>query len=228
MMGVLANLFLGHLIADFPLQTTRLFHLKLKSAKGAALHALVHLIVNAILFAPSFLSVWPALVVLYLIHTFQDHMKVRLGGENINTPAPFLLDQFLHFTVLSLAVMVPPLSRGAQTLIGGSLAWWLSGLIASTFFATVMLYVLARTLPGERRDLAIDARRKTIDFCLNGLLFAGISTGYYAVAAVALTFKVFFWKYEIGESYYSSYLELIVGPMWALLNALLARTVSGI
>jgi hypothetical protein len=225
-MNVIASLILGHLIADFPLQTARIFHWKMKSLKGAFIHSGVHLLVNLVLFYPSFYKVWWALLFLFFIHAFQDHLKVRMGGERINTPTPFLLDQFFHFLILGLASLLPPFRALPATALNAATAIRLSGLIAATFVWTILNYVAAQSMPKERRDLAINLTRKSVDFLINGLFFGSIVTGCYVAVVPVFLAKALLWKYEVGESYYSSFLELVASPAWAVLLGAAVRFVG--
>ena len=107
-MTAFATLYLSHLIADFPLQTNRIYRLKTESNQGILLHVAIHLLVASILVKDSLAS-WPVLLVLGVAHFLIDWTKLRYPGRR-QTPG-FLLDQFAHFlTVALLALWRPELT----------------------------------------------------------------------------------------------------------------------
>lgn len=94
-------LLLTHLLADFPLQTNRIFRMKLSGHKGLALHVAIHLLVASILIQ----QVWQyvgLLLFLGVSHYLTDWMKVRL--QPVDTPQfkGFMIDQMVHLCILGL------------------------------------------------------------------------------------------------------------------------------
>ena len=57
-MDLLATLLLGHLSADFPLQTNWVYRLKNRRWAGVLLHTAIHCVVTAVLLSDS-LTHWP-------------------------------------------------------------------------------------------------------------------------------------------------------------------------
>ena len=98
-MHLIATLLLGHLIADFPLQTNWLFGLKRRHWAGVLLHAAIHCAVTGFLLRDS-LSQWPMLLTLGLVHVAMDWLKLRMTFE-IQGPA-FVVDQLAHLLALLL------------------------------------------------------------------------------------------------------------------------------
>jgi len=96
-MNLLAALLLSHLVADFPLQTNRIYKLKNESGLGIALHAAIHVILAAFLIKQP-LTVWPLLVVLGMLHFLIDLVKVRMPQKPQSIG--FLIDQIAHIIVL--------------------------------------------------------------------------------------------------------------------------------
>lgn len=96
-MNLAAALLLGHLIADFPLQTTTIYALKVKSWNGVLVHALIHVMVTALLVQP-FSAAVPLLLMLGILHFFTDYFKVHFPTDR-QWPG-FLIDQGIHLTVL--------------------------------------------------------------------------------------------------------------------------------
>jgi hypothetical protein len=104
-MTTFAALFLAHLIADFPLQTDRIYKLKSESSRGIAIHVAVHILVAAILIERPFQHL-PLLLVLALIHFTIDWSKIHWHTRR-QTPG-FLLDQLTHFISILLIALWQP------------------------------------------------------------------------------------------------------------------------
>jgi hypothetical protein len=221
-MQIFANLLLGHLLADFPLQTSPIFRWKMKSINGVVFHGFIHFLITALLFLPDLKKVAGVLLILFVVHVLQDQTKVKTGGKQINTPVPFLSDQLIHLVILGIASVLPPF-KNAHTLLSASQAWIGSGFIAATFVGTILFFTLAQSLPSERQDVGITWHRKALDFIEHGALFGAVLTGWYWLAALIYLLKIFFWKKQIGGPYYSAWMELCVSPLWAVLLAILVK-----
>ena len=173
-MTIFAALYLSHLIADFPLQTNRIYRLKTESNQGILLHVAIHLLVASILIENS-LRNWPVLLVLGIAHFLIDWTKLRYPGYR-QTPS-FLLDQFAHLlTVLVLAVWRPDLTA----VLPLSVMWW--GILLIMLPATlVFLWVWAT-------DLRIDwPENQTIKWACRSLLPISQRLGSVFVATIAVT-----------------------------------------
>lgn len=105
MTTVLATLLLGHLLADFPLQTNKIFQLKNEGMRGLLIHVAIHLVITALLIVEP-LRNWSVLFALGVSHLIIDSLKVYRP----TTPqAPgFILDQVAHIMVLVLLVAFAP------------------------------------------------------------------------------------------------------------------------
>jgi hypothetical protein len=95
--SVFAALFLGHLIADFPLQANWVYRLKHRHWTGVLLHAAIHCVVTALLL-PDSLVHWPMLIGLGLAHFATDWLKLRMKFRFRSVG--FVLDQIVHVVVL--------------------------------------------------------------------------------------------------------------------------------
>ena len=127
-MNLLMTLLLGHLIADFSLQSNWIHRLKSRSWVGIALHVGIHIIVTAILLRQP-VDAWPLLAILGLSHFALDWLKVR--DTNPNRVLTFLFDQAGHLI----------------TLIG--LAWWMSSvesMLPISFLQPLLLVALVPPL----------------------------------------------------------------------------------
>lgn len=211
-------LLLAHFLADFPLQTNAIYQWKVKSFWGGMVHSSLHLLCMGVLFLQDLPQVWAPLGILFLLHTLQDHLKVRIGAEKGNTPKPFILDQVLHYLWLGLAAWGTSLRRVQGGWMPASMALLLSGLIVATFMGTILIYSLARSRPDEPDSIPINTWIKTRDFIERGLLFGILYLGplWWGLGLVVWGIKGFAWKQGIGGPYYSALLELVVSPLWTV------------
>ena len=225
---VFISLILGHLIADFPLQTSSIFQWKMRSIRGVAFHSGVHLATNLFLFHPFAVQVWPALLVLFFLHILQDQAKDRLGGENVNTPLPFLLDQLLHVAILAAAAALPPLSQLPEAFLPPRPSLVLAGAITATFAGTVLTYTLAAGSSAASRPEGIPARRQLLDVAVNGLLFGSVVSRRYEWTALALAIKGVLWLLHAYGQRYPAALDLGFNPVWSILTGLTIRQAAGL
>lgn len=172
-MTIFLALWLAHLLADFPLQTNRIFRLKIASNAGLALHVSIHLLMTALLVRQpaSYLSLF---LVLGTVHFLIDWTKLRLPGDP-QWPG-FLLDQLAHLVSLVL------------------LARWWSG-VTAVFSPWIMLpLILLVLLPALLMLLwvwANDAQQDTryqaspsVHWASRRLLTLSQQTGWAAVLLV--------------------------------------------
>jgi len=99
------RLVLAHLIGDFLLQTERVFKVKVKYKWGVLLHGSIVGIVSVIFILPYLYQphIIILMILLYIIHIFQDKAKIiynlQMERNNLWT---FLFDQLLHIGVIAL------------------------------------------------------------------------------------------------------------------------------
>ena len=96
-------LILAHFIADFPLQSDKIFALKSQYRWGLLPHIFISFMTNLVVAFPyiGFKNFWLAILFLAIIHFLLDWMKIVLIQKWLNDSLfTFLLDQVLH--VLSI------------------------------------------------------------------------------------------------------------------------------
>jgi hypothetical protein len=135
-MNVLFTLVLAHLIADFPLQTNRIFAMKLRSNRGIAFHVFIHLIITGLLIKEP-LSHLPLFIILAVTHFSIDWLKLRFPAQR-QVPG-FLVDQVAHLTVL---LFLAAITADAQPVLP---AWLLTIALIYAFIPPVimLLWLLA-------------------------------------------------------------------------------------
>ena len=135
-MHLFATLLLGHLIADFPLQTNWVFALKVKSSWGIALHVAIHVFITAILLGGSSSSLL-LLLLLGLLHFACDWYK--LNSSCRSQVCSFLLDQAAHVAVLVLLAILFPISEPA-------LVEWI--VLSALFYAFIPAFMVFTAILG--------------------------------------------------------------------------------
>ena len=92
-------LLLAHLLGDFPLQTNRIFKMKLANKRGLSLHIAIHVVTAAILIE-NWWQHWSILLVLGIVHFFTDYIKIRLQEPGKPLTTGFVLDQIAHILAI--------------------------------------------------------------------------------------------------------------------------------
>jgi hypothetical protein len=173
-MTTFAALFLAHLIADFPLQTNRIYKLKSESSRGIAIHVAVHILVAAILIERPFQHL-SLLLALSLIHFTIDWSKIHWPTRR-HTPG-FLLDQLAHFVSILLIALWQP--NVPVTLPGWLL--WLDILLSLIPALMTFFWVWATDLQTEMPD------NPTVNWASRTLLPVSQQLGSILVIMLAIT-----------------------------------------
>lgn len=107
-MDSLIVLILAHLIADFPLQTNTIYHLKKESVVGILLHSGIHALMAFLLTGLRW-DLWYVWLFLWVTHALTDWAK--LNYKSPKQWVGFLIDQFIHLLILFIiAIWQPGLS----------------------------------------------------------------------------------------------------------------------
>lgn len=137
-MHLLLTLLIGHLFADFPLQTNALARYKSKHVNGVLIHVLIYTTITALLIE-QWATYWPLILLLGLAHFLVDVAKPRLCPL-MNELVAFVFDQALHlFSMVALAWFAHwwwPVAP--QGIVPHTWLLWL--LIAATLPALVVTY----------------------------------------------------------------------------------------
>jgi len=99
------RLLLAHIIADFFLQTDKIFKVKMNTKWGVLVHTFIILMFSIFLVFPYLdrLRVIIILIIIFISHTIIDKIKLdyskKTGDQNVKI---FLLDQVLHIGIIYL------------------------------------------------------------------------------------------------------------------------------
>ncbi|GJM42132.1 MAG: hypothetical protein DHS20C20_24140 [Ardenticatenaceae bacterium] len=166
-------LLLAHLLADFPLQTNRIFRLKIAGNLGLVIHVSIHIMMTAILLRQPghYLDL---LITLGVAHFVTDWVKVRFSGYP-QWPG-FVLDQLAHVAAIVLLSL-----------------WWrdVTAVLPLSIMLPLILLVLLPALLMLIWVWANDAQQQdrfqqsqTIHWASNRLLTISQRTGWVAVLLV--------------------------------------------
>lgn len=116
-MFIFYRLLLAHVIADFPLQFTRIYRFKIESPFGSFVHSGIFSLLAILLVWPywNLARMWEFIFFLWFVHAIQDWLKVLVFEKyHLDNIWVFLLDQSLHVGFLGmvfifgLARLTPP------------------------------------------------------------------------------------------------------------------------
>jgi hypothetical protein len=144
-------LFLAHLIADFPLQTSAIYSFKKKKIVGILPHVAIYSAINVLVLLPFLNSVhtWLSIIALFVVHTIVDRGKLIFVQTNSrDNLLHFLLDQIIH--ILSIWVISLWLNNHINHCNGSNYLFFdtpryavlLSGLIIGTFAGTAIIHYI--------------------------------------------------------------------------------------
>ncbi len=166
-MFLFLRLLLAHFIADFPLQTGRVYVLKAAGGLGKWAHTLIIFFVSALFVHPywAYSDMWIYLIGSTLVHHLSDWVKVKLNRSG--SPRYFLLryvgDQIVHIATAAF-VFLTPLGRlrlqwPSGGLCGGLWATWYDSdfwmlygslLVVATYFSTYFIEAFKKSYTPER------------------------------------------------------------------------------
>ncbi len=149
-MFLFLRMILAHFIADYPLQTNRVYCYKISSLNGQLLHASIHAFIFALFLIPYWHhpQTWAYLIWIAASHLTFDILKVKVMDKTkLHPVATYTLDQVLHLAAASVILWLP-LSHEIPPASSSFLWSWywnntvvayLIGLIFATYFTTYFL-----------------------------------------------------------------------------------------
>jgi len=165
-MFLFLRLYLAHLIADFPLQTDKIYAYKVRSIKGIILHSGISAFMMMIFLWP-FLNryqSWLFILMIWITHAIQDQWKVLHSAKNSrgNHIFWYCFDQFLHLLFISI-LFLTPLKDWSSVAIDPPkyFSWYYNnniiligiGLILSTWTTTYLLQSIKTVLYNPQNKL---------------------------------------------------------------------------
>ncbi|MEI6632670.1 MAG: DUF3307 domain-containing protein [Chlamydiota bacterium] len=194
-------LVLAHLVADFPLQSARVYRLKTTNLAGQLPHACIVLAAMALACYPlaGEWSFWAFATAVAGLHLLIDALKVDLGDRGTwgGSLWAFLLDQAMHVATLATVFLTPlPAAPGLQASalerldVDGAITLAILFLTA-TFGGVYLLSAVRRTLfeagGGARSPGGFE---KYYGIAERGALFLIMTAGGWALCLVPLVLLV--------------------------------------
>jgi hypothetical protein len=150
-------LILAHFIADFPLQSDKVYALKAKNKWGLLPHIFISVITNVLVGFPflRFENFWFTIIFLAFTHYSLDWLKIILTKNYLSDSMfTFLLDQALHiffiwftcFHIFHIPVTAIENSIIQQYFFNRQLILSLIGLVFSIFAGGVLIHYIRRTV----------------------------------------------------------------------------------
>jgi len=228
------RLLLAHLVADFPLQFTKLFKLKSESFKGVVLHGCIFGII-AVLFSYPFITfsfIGMYLLFLWVFHIFIDWLKIHMihKWKREDNLGLFILDQVLH--LISIAVVIPFTKIQVRTAAGLGKLYMNDKFIVfcifyiiSMFMATILIYYMKKTFTGK--EVYFPRKGKYRDIFERAIVttLVVLPGWYWALIPVVVGTKVALCaKHNFKENEYDySIFTLIASPSIAVISGLILR-----
>ncbi|MFZ5518259.1 MAG: DUF3307 domain-containing protein [Candidatus Zhuqueibacterota bacterium] len=154
-MNVFWYLILAHLIADFPLQSDKIYAIRLKHKWGVLLHVGIYFITNLVVAFPflSFKQFWFAILFLAITHLIEDWTKIALTRKALqDSIVLFFVDQFIHIFFIWLSCFVlfdipaPEITNQfvQRYYFNSHIIFMLIGLVFSVFAGVVLIYYVRK------------------------------------------------------------------------------------
>ena len=127
------NLFLAHLLGDYPLQPMWLVRSK-SQMWGLALHGSIHLMTLLLLVGSFRSEIWPQILALAIFHFFVDVVKYRTTeGRPEWTVSSYFIDQLVHIlSIIVVAAWINTIVPEAGAAFNSALLIYISGYILVT------------------------------------------------------------------------------------------------
>jgi hypothetical protein len=149
-------LILAHFIADFPLQSDKIFALKSKYSWGVLPHIFISFMTNLVVAFPyvGFKKFWLAILFLAISHFLLDWLKVLLTKKLLNDSIfTFLLDQILHIFFIWICcfylfdIPSPDINNRLvlSYYLNKKIILALTGLVFSIFGGGVLIHYIRKT-----------------------------------------------------------------------------------
>ena len=185
------NLFLAHLLGDYPLQPMWLVRSK-SQMWGLVLHGSIHLMTLLLLVGSFRSEIWPQILALAIFHFFVDVVKYRTTkGRPEWMVSSYFIDQMVHIlSIIVVAAWINTIVPGAGAAFNSALLIYISGyiLVTHVWFVTEKTISHAETNYNDEVQLTLWPRMVSRATFLTVLLAVG-AFGIGIAAAVQLPYS---------------------------------------
>ena len=230
---------LAHLVADFPMQTSIIYRLKIKGLQGQILHGGI-LFISSTIFLFPYLHIKTAWIYLFLItflHIIQDCIKVKYFKTSLYPFWPFLIDQILHFLSTAVIFLFPvsiitPFISSSNIFMkfynNNLLVYFLIGYIAVTWHGTYFIDTFKKTFLKDNKffkdtiiGYAVPAEEKYYGI-IERVVFTTLAFfggWFYLLIPLAAGFRFLFKKLSFASiSLVGIFLSIIVGTILRIIS----------
>jgi hypothetical protein len=150
------NLFLAHLLGDYPLQPMWLVRSK-SQIWGLVLHASIHLLTLLLLVGPFRSVIWPQILALAIFHFFVDVVKYRLTDSHPEwVVSSYFVDQAIHLTsIIVVTTWINSIVPEAGAAFNTALLITISGYILVTHVWFVTEKTVTHAEPDYNQDVQL-------------------------------------------------------------------------
>ena len=224
-MSLFIRLLLAHFIADFPLQTKEVFHIKSNTEWGVLLHTTIVLVFSTLLSFQYLENPRAIMIVLivFITHTIIDKVKLDyLKKNNNNDIKIFMLDQFLHISIIFFLtfnfnqkyLLVSPFKNAFLDYLieiynNDILMIYLMGYILSVFLIPILLLYVHGDVNETQTETIIIRKKVYIKIPSNEIIdkiyrfFLTISSQLLDERNIILIFLIFlvanFFQYKLNQ-----------------------------
>ncbi len=150
-MFLFIRLYLAHLIADYPLQTDKIYQLKVRSNFGLLIHAGIAALMTLVFMWPflNHYETWLFAIMIWISHAIQDKIKLLHSAKHqrSNNVYGYCLDQIFHLLFVAIVFLTPLknwISPKSPSLwlswyYSDALIYFLIGFLLSTWSATYFI-----------------------------------------------------------------------------------------
>ena len=245
-MFLFLRMMLAHFIADYPLQTNRVYCYKISCFRGQLFHAGIHAFVFALFLIPYWHHplTWAYLFWITASHLTFDILKVKsFDKTKLHPVVTYTVDQVLHLAAASVIFWLP-LSREIPTAASSHLWSWywnntivgyLIGLIFATYFTTYFLacWHWAKKRLAHDDGYNLTEGQKVYEFFERGgittLIAFGGDIGIAAIPLVlALRLPARRWLHNKGKSaaWLRSLPDIAVGTLFSIAAGIFIQMIS--
>lgn len=239
-MFLFLRMVLAHFIADYPLQTNKIYGYKIRCFKGQLFHANIHLVVFALFLIPYWHhpAAWVYLICISLSHLLIDILKVQLIDKTqINPIFTYTLDQVLHILAAAIIFFFPFANEVPAMADSLLLSWYwndaiiiyLIGLLVATYFTTYFIACWEFYCSDSKEDFCLTSGHKFYGIVERGLIMSVVAYGgswfFLIPLIVALRLPIHDWlkKKGKGKKWLVSIPEMMIGTIISVLAGLLIR-----
>lgn len=215
------NLFLAHLLGDFPLQPMWLVRSK-SQMWGLVLHGSIHLLTLLLLVGTFRSEIWPQILALAIFHFFVDVVKYRLTESRPEwMVSSYFVDQAVHIlSLIVVAAWIDTIVPEAAAAFDTAVLIYISGYVLATHVWFVSEKTISYAATGYNQEVQLTLWPRMIGRATFLTILLAVGTFGFGIAA-ALQLPYF------GDTYWRRALvtDLVVAVVTAVFLSLAVSSI---